>query len=427
MKLYRMYFGKRYYAYLLILGACFFVCTGCRQESQKSSEPLTHPAQTTIKGENTGARHETFFLSSGIPGTKQAGKAGEDIVVIDLDPENSQIVDFNALFDTLEYIYLEETEESLVASPMRWEIMNESILLCDLSGKLFRFGLDGTYLNRVARLGRGPDEVLTTVWFSAIDDTTLACPSSHGYLFYRFDGKMISRIQECGFVRGNVKRLNNSYVHAHQRFIQLPDTHRLGIYSADFKTYTALLKHDLDYRTFTNPIDEYLLYRNNADVLYFDASYDTIYRVEEGSVKPLIVFNYVGEKYPRNKLRVGYTPKSRDSDFRLWAKSLKIRGISISKDILVVTYDENSEFYMLVYDFRTGVSLNIKGFRNGPDLLSIQKVKIWVNDGAVYWYPFRSSINRLDTDKVGTCRVDEVKQAILGHDNPTLIKTKLAY
>lgn len=88
----------------------------------------------------------------------------KDVITIEMKeyPTIENMLDANKYFDSIKYVFLEETEESIV--PIISEILFTDSMIIIPSGKvgtIFFFDLNGNYLHKINKRGRGPGEYLS--------------------------------------------------------------------------------------------------------------------------------------------------------------------------------------------------------------------------------------------------------------------------
>ena len=150
-------------------------------------------------------------------------KEVKDLRVIDVagGVGKSRLVNLSEIADTIEYIPLETTKESLVERLFNDKILYENgiLYISQRSGSIKIFDKRGEYVNTINRKGRGPQEY-EQLWDVDIDiPTGNICIKGHSKIFeYTKDGQFIRRItfQEEDESRGITlyyfKKLGDFYI-----------------------------------------------------------------------------------------------------------------------------------------------------------------------------------------------------------------------
>ncbi len=125
--------------------------------------------------------------------------SNDHIFSIDLK-EPYYIEKYSNIFDSIRYVPLEETRNSIVGEVTRLEITNdgEYIVLDNLSGSIFRFASDGKFLNNIGFRGPGENEYVSPLdmaYDSFSDKVIVWDRGKKALLVYNLEGKMESKIQ----------------------------------------------------------------------------------------------------------------------------------------------------------------------------------------------------------------------------------------
>ena len=122
---------------------------------------------------------------------------GEEKNVISIIPEKDDLkqFDFTPYLDSIKYVKLELTDESLIGTIDKLIIYNERIYILDkLTSGLFVFNIDGSFVYKIARIGQGPGEY-TMIDFFDIDienkHIVLTDLMTYWIMRYDLDGKFL--------------------------------------------------------------------------------------------------------------------------------------------------------------------------------------------------------------------------------------------
>jgi len=123
--------------------------------------------------------------------------ANTDIKILKLPESGEETLKASYIADTLIYIPLETTKESLMDQDIRqiW-LDNYYILINCKNTGLLLFRQDGKFLKKIGKQGRGPGEYGTILHFDVILDTIyISSTSRRGFLRYTFDGNFCDEIK----------------------------------------------------------------------------------------------------------------------------------------------------------------------------------------------------------------------------------------
>ena len=108
-----------------------------------------------------------FFGCSRVP--KIESQAGKEENVISVLPKKEDFSPFELTpyLDTVKYVKLELSDESLIGSIDKVIIYDERIYILDKKTRsLFVYDLEGRYLHKIARVGQGPFRFVYYVYYS---------------------------------------------------------------------------------------------------------------------------------------------------------------------------------------------------------------------------------------------------------------------
>ncbi|MCD8179397.1 MAG: 6-bladed beta-propeller, partial [Tannerellaceae bacterium] len=139
----------------------------------------------------------------------------KDMIIISPVFDEYVTFDLNHLIDSLRYIKLELTDESLIGEITKLEIFEDRIYILDYNTKaLFVFSIEGEYLFKIHQLGNGPGE------YSQLDFFTLDRERRRIYLTdlmsyfiieYDLKGNYISQVKIPYWNRGILPVSDDTY------------------------------------------------------------------------------------------------------------------------------------------------------------------------------------------------------------------------
>ena len=119
----------------------------------------------------------------------------EEYVISIIPPKDFNQFDLTPYLDSVKYVVLELTDESLIGSIDKIVIYEERIYILDTkTHSLFVFDMDGAYIHKIARVGQGPGDY-TQIDFFDIDikkkQIVLTDLMSYWVMRYDLDGKFL--------------------------------------------------------------------------------------------------------------------------------------------------------------------------------------------------------------------------------------------
>jgi hypothetical protein len=202
--------------------------------------------------------------------------------------------------DTLIYIPLETTEESLLDYALRQVWIDSSFILVNSrKSGLFLFQKDGKFLKQIGKKGRGPGEYGNIFHFEVILDTIyVSSTGRRGFLRYTFDGTFCDEI-----------KLNYQPVY----FSTTPDQ-KLACYNIDEgkiflynSVYTApdtiVVEYGVTkgrYMWTYSDLDFTYLQKYSDGLLFYDYRSDTVWNITNNRKEPVFIIN-MKNKLPFDK------------------------------------------------------------------------------------------------------------------------------
>ena len=260
--------------------------------------------------------------------------------------------DISAILDTVKFVKLELTEESLIGNINKVIVFEDRIYVLDTrTYSLFVFNIDGEYLFKISKIGKGPEEYIQLDFFD-IDyvNRQIVLTDLMGYWILRYDlkGNYISRQKIPFWIEGIVPIFDKGVVvYANHRDNKRKIKQEYNIFYLD--SLMQILKAYFPYNSsnFKNPRikfstpQEGSFYMYNKNMHFFSAFKNQVYQVAEDGLKPKYSFDFEGkvfnEKYlnQKNKLkkymdkgdfyRLGYVLENDDFViFSFYQNSLRI-------------------------------------------------------------------------------------------------------
>ena len=231
--------------------------------------------------------------------------------------------------DSIKFIILEETKESLIKYPNKIFFTPEQIMVVDRDlGTIFFFDRNGKYLSKISKRGQGPGEYVS-LSYCMFDEQKqqLIVYDNHvnKMLFYDFSGNLIREIFKfCeGTILRDIINLDNGNFLCYEfdgignerideKYIGLWEVDADGKFIRSYFTYNVKLP-----TTFGST---YLQRLHDGTISITDNYHQDIYHYKNEALEKYISYNIKGNKLPRY---IGKT--SRDGDM---ADMINVRAYS---------------------------------------------------------------------------------------------------
>ncbi len=291
-------------------------------------------------------------------------KKSEDIISIDIDTiiQDSPI-SFSDIFSNFQIIPLESNEICQFNYIRDIKIMDSVIYVYDGSAtkSVYLFSIDGTYLSKVYKIGRGPGEYINPTDFD-IDRT------SGTILIYDWASKKMNeydRQGNCIAVVSIANRfmsftLDNDRLITYRPYPENPENldenllnifDRKGNFISSHFNYQSILKGPklLEFR-----FGGYF-FKTKNDIKFFPNYHNTIYSIKKESFKPFLVLN--SKKYELTQTDLDNLDLDRPSDrfnaMNRTEKFLKVQQYSDNNEIAHFVIDIGMRQYHTFYNFKT--------------------------------------------------------------------------
>lgn len=238
-----------------------------------------------------------FFLSAGLLACSKngSGGAGSDGVRIKIDVQAPEIATYDRIIDSVRYVKLEATDESLMARVNKIAFLDSLMYLLDTkTNAVFTFTRNGKFKFKIDRQGAGPEEYVTIQDFtlnkhlSTVDILDLA-------------GKKILRYRTTDgeFVETVPFRQEADYFAAGPEGSYLTFGFRNGFFMADKAdgAYTPVQPFSSSFPLMYENIG-YLYKTKNQEPAFFSPADNSIYHLENGVARKRYVFSYRNSATP---------------------------------------------------------------------------------------------------------------------------------
>ena len=114
-----------------------------------------------------------FGCTSGLTSNDKP-QSNNQCIVIDIDEiEIDEVFDYSSVFDDYKIIPLETTKESLIGKISSIRFCGDYIVILDknIGKSVYVFDLNGKFVSKIGRLGKGPGEYINPASISTNDET----------------------------------------------------------------------------------------------------------------------------------------------------------------------------------------------------------------------------------------------------------------
>jgi hypothetical protein len=298
--------------------------------------------------------------------------------------------------DTVIYIPLETTKESIVDN-IKQAWMNDSvILICCYRAGLLMFRQNGKFVRKIGKWGRGPGEYASIYHFDVIRDTIYISSSGKKSLMrYTFDGVFCDEIQlkyqPLYFSSTNDEKLA-CYEHNVGKVFIYPKIN----YNPDSIVVEYGVTKGRYYYGFSDPTMTYLQ-KTPTGLLFTNYLNDTVWNINSNKKEPAFILDIKDELLPYDK-QIEFC----DGNMTEWDKMAKSYNL-----FFLVPYSSFLFIYQKHYKDQGFDAIYLKNTKTGEikkfntsciydDLISNQKL---------YPYPFLYSANYLFTYYSGPSKI----------------------
>lgn len=218
-------------------------------------------------------------------------KSNTKIIEVSLkgdNPTSNLPIKFSSLYDSSQLVALETRSDAMVSEIANIRVVNDYIFISDLSLKVFVFDMQGRFVSKVDRRGRGHGEYVTLDQFAVNpnnNNISVLCTYLHKIFVYSLKGDFLYQIafSEDDYPRDFAELENGDYL------FYTPDYNRnsrRGLWQVDSKgEYKRhLVSIDDDFR-YGGLYPKYLGYANDSTVtLMGGEDYNRIYHITKDSV-----------------------------------------------------------------------------------------------------------------------------------------------
>jgi hypothetical protein len=343
-----------------------------------------------------------------------------------IDLENNldkiQSVPLSTLGSKLEYIPLETNPDCLINSIYKVSVTDSFIVVCDSKQGLFLFTIEGKYLRKIGKIGRGPDEYPDVNDFVIDNDQKeIFILSTRKVCVYDFNGQF-KRDFKLDFPCEQIIMDKNDNLIIHLYNSAQPTTN--PVYSWHIFDKSGILRQKIENplkrvnRGPTFPFSPLYIYNGTPHIMEFGI--DTLYNYSGNKKNPYAVFNFGKMKFP-----VDLT-FSESGNIKNW---IWISHIRETKDLLLMNVWKGSRTIMkCVYNKTTTdlVVIGENGFTNDIDYGFNFWPQMRTNDNPLVDYiPVKYIINysknNQEKDNKQSNRIKELASQLSETSNPVVV------
>ncbi|WP_106831428.1 6-bladed beta-propeller [Parabacteroides pacaensis] len=312
-----------------------------------------------------------LFLVIGCRHTPKEGLVENSSQAVIIKPDYSKwsVVDISPYLDTIKYVKLEFTDQSMIGEISKIEAYKDRLYILDMNtSSLFVFTMDGKYLFKIHSVGSGPQEY-TQLDFLSIDkeQQNIVLTDLMGYWIMRYDmeGNFLSRqkipfwVEGVGLLPGKKIALyanyrnNKEYLDKEYNLICIDSLNNI------LKVYYPYDSSWLENYPISVSRGEFYDYQ---DICNFYSLYnDTIFRLSSKGLQPRYIFDMQGKSFNQ-----AYFKKPAD-EFVKYMKESKfyyLTNVFETKEILSFTMDYGFDAWVGYYSKKSGKIINAAYYQN---------------------------------------------------------------
>lgn len=219
-----------------------------------------------------------------------------ETIYVDLDHQTNSLrnIPADTLFRSANYIPLETTDSSLLSEISKIIIYNDNYYILDRPYKsLFVFDINGKFVRKLSKIGRGPDEYLSLEDFDILNDTLYVLSSiSQKIMIFDLTLHPINEIKTGTFCT-NISVVKNR-IFVFNNFLADDLKNFYAINKANYNIVEKFVDFPKEKRGVSKTISIFTRYNNE---LYNILPYDYyIYQIDGTSLLPKLAIDF-GEKH----------------------------------------------------------------------------------------------------------------------------------
>lgn len=293
---------------------------------------------------------------------------------IKFTPKTAVEVRFDELFESSDIIDLQQNSESTIQSLNSLCVTDSFVIIPQSSGYLV-FDKNGNFRNRVGEVGKGPDAIISPVYYYA-DDKSIMSIYGTKWIRYAINGSVLEKGQlpYTVFPRSFLP-LNDSTWLFYVPYINVQKLDKLRLWTTDqnFNIKEKYLFSASEFPLGEIGLSKYI-YETGNGIYITDRVVDTIYRFTEEKTEPAYLFDYGDYKYRRQLTEDTLGYNEADGIYTVVTSNTVLRGIRM-----------NNQQYLLYYNRKTRAAKTISKITGGPDPIEIGRILGTGKYDRIYW------------------------------------------
>lgn len=241
------------------------------------------------------------------PRIKESLIAEGSTTVIKPKLDYSQL-DISAILDTVKFVKLESTDKSFIGNINKVIVFEDRIYVLDIqTSSLFVFNMDGKFIFKISRIGRGPEEYIQLDFFDIdLENKQIVLTDLMGYWMLRYDleGNYVSRKKIPFWIEGVVPIFNNgAVVYSNHRNNNSKLGQEYNIFYLDSLMQISKAYFPYKSSNFDNPRIKFItpqsgsFYTYNKSRYFFSPYKDQVYQITEEGLNPKYLFDFEGKAF----------------------------------------------------------------------------------------------------------------------------------
>ncbi len=253
--------------------------------------------------------HVKFIISSFlyvfvIVSCNNTEHSDEGIRTLTIVPTSQKTISVEDVFSSYKYVNLHNDTSAIYLNVIQnVKIKNDNICLSD-GESIMRFDMTGKLLNKISKLGAGHDEYKAITNFIVDTDNTVWVLNRHAskLIHYDWDGKMLNSIKLNAAYKDFCKVDDNHFILYKGNELDGNGDKRLVLYdineNKEIKSFLDVNEYKAKYLFVTLPGN---ICQNDfsQNSWHFDLYNDTIYKIEDGDVKPYFYLKFTNHQIPQ--------------------------------------------------------------------------------------------------------------------------------
>ena len=359
---------------------------------------------------------------------------------------SDRTLNLSAIYDTIEYIKLETTQECVIGSIKKiLPYSNRLYILDDMYSNIFVFDNNGHYLNSIGKKGTGPDEYIfiDDICIDNITERLFVLDNSQNRIqVYNLEGNFITSVKieysigEIEYLKNNRILCYNDFksVHALEKNNSRPLLTIIDIDKGKTVWSDEFISFNIEGQEVISPFSA--TSTNTEETLVFNILTSSIYNIDQTGIKQKFILDF-GEKDRNNRIKHCETLNDKEltaydvcTDCKFSPQYTMITSVFKERDFIFITavnYLEGKQFF-IKYDTLNQTQIYAKGislFNNDIDygLPFIPPISMF--NGKSYGFIDAYSFHEAFINNTANDKLREMARNTTEEDNPIIFVAKL--